>query len=79
MIERIAGLHLGTGFREWVFRCETKDVKIVSCKPVLDAGNPKVLQNGIEIDTRKGKLGFDLIELQDGTKLLYPEPSLDLR
>lgn len=77
--EIISGIHLGVGFREWVFECETKDNEITSCKPIIDADVPKVLQNGIHIKTRKGEYGFDLIQLADGKKLLYPNPSADLR
>jgi len=76
--EKIMGLHLGTGFREWEMECKIDESKpeserVLSCKPLKRGGHPYVLQNGIPIKTEWGLHHFDLIQLSDGTKILYPD------
>lgn len=68
--ETIPGIKWGDGIgREWVLKCLKTDKGHV-CSALVDADHPKVIENGIDIYTRKGVYGFDLIQLKNGTKLL---------
>ena len=83
-MEYIPVVHFGTGFREWIVKCDNDprqpaDTQDFGCKVVLDADVPYVLKNGVCFDSRKGKVCADLVQLADGTRLLYTNQSADFR